>query len=127
MTPASLNANRVEHQRWAADKTVLAADDPDTTAWVAAKTNYTIYVTHLSVSTTTDSAATMTFQDTASTPVVIAKTVASPGVGFREWNFGEDGTPLTADKALDIVGSAAGLGARVHAEGYYKQSATLTA
>lgn len=107
------------HQPFSVDVSVLAASD-GTPELVAAQTNYTIYVTHISVSTTTDNAATLTFQDDASTPLVIAKTKASPGLGQQLWDFGEQGTALTVSKALDMAISAAGLAARVHVEGYRK-------
>ena len=118
---------RTRHQAWAADVTILTGADPSATL-VAAKTNYTIYVTHISLLTTTDNAATMTIQDTAQTPVVIAKSKASPGLGVTLLvDFGEDGTPLTADKGLALLASGAGLGGRLHLEGVYKQSGNLTA
>ena len=125
MAVANQNA-RVQFQAVSADVTVLAAADPTATL-VAAKTNYTIYVTHISVSTTTDHAATLTFQDSATTPVVLAVSKASPGIGPAVWDFGDDGTPCTADKAFNLAASGAGRAARIHVEGYYKQSANLTA
>jgi hypothetical protein len=117
---------RTHFQGWATDTTVLAASDPSATL-VALKTNYTIYVTLISVAVTTDNAATLSFQDTVSTAVVIAKTKASPGIGPIIFEFGEDGTPLTANYGFALAASGAGLGARVHCEGYYKQSATFNA
>ena len=122
---AVLNQNlRTQYQGFAVDQTVVAGTDPTSAgaSLVAAKTNCTVYVTHISVSTTTDNAATLTFQDTADTPVLIAKTKASPGLIQQVWEFGDDGTAITANKALSVVGSAAGLAARVHIEGYYKPS-----
>lgn len=115
---------RTQYKAIAADVTVLAAADPSATI-VALKTNYTIYITHISVAVTTDNAATLTFQDTHSTAVLIAKTKASPGIGPILFEFGEDGTPLTANYALALTASGAGLTARVHVEGYYKPSATM--
>jgi hypothetical protein len=117
---------RTHFQACAADVTILTGADPSATI-IAAKTNYTIYVTSISLAVTTDNAATQTIQDTASTPVVIAKSKASPGLGPILWEFGEDGTPLTADKGLALLASGAGLGGRLHVEAYYRQSGTLTA
>jgi len=117
---------RTHFQACVADVTILAGADPSATI-IAAKTNYTIYVTSISLAVTTDNAATQTIQDTASTPVVIAKSKASPGLGPILWEFGEDGTPLTADKGLALAASGAGLAGRLHVEGYIKQSANITA
>ena len=124
---AVINQNaRTAHQSVAADVTILAGADPSATI-ITAKTNYTIYVTHVSLLTTTDNAATQTIQDTASTAVVIAKSKASPGIGVTLWvDFGEDGTPLTAGTGLALLASGAGLAGRLHVEGYYKQSANIT-
>lgn len=116
---------RTQFQAWATDTTVVATGDPSATL-VAAKTGYTHYVTHISVAVTTDNAATLTFQDSASTPIVIAKTKASPGLGPILFEFGEDGTALTEAKAFALLASGAGLAARVHCEGYTKQTANLT-
>ncbi len=124
---AVLNQNaRTQFQAWAADVDVVTGSDPSATL-AAAKTNYTIYVTHLSVVVTTDNAATLTFRDSASTPVVLAASKTSPGIGVAlQIDFGEDGTALTADKAFNLYASGAGLGARIHAEGYYRQSAAIS-
>ena len=117
---------RTHFQACVADVTILAGADPSATI-IAAKTNYTIYVTSISLAVTTDNAATQTIQDTASTAVVIAKSKASPGLGPILWEFGEDGTPLTADKRLALLASGAGLAGRLHVSAYYKQSANITA
>lgn len=120
---AVVNQNtRLHYAPLVADVTVVAANDPTATL-LAAKTGFTIYVTHISVAVTTDNAATLTFQDSATTPIVIAKTKASPGIGPILFDFGEDGTPLTEAKALNLAASGAGLAARVHVEAYYKPTA----
>lgn len=115
---------RCAYQAWATDTTVLAAADPSATI-VALKTNYTIYVTFICVNVIVDNAATLAFQDTHATPVGIAKTKASPGIGPIVFDFGDDGTALTANYGLALLASGAGLTARVHCEGYYKPSATM--
>jgi hypothetical protein len=124
---AVINQNvRTANQACVADVTILAGADPSATI-IAAKTNYTIYITHISLLTTTDNAATQTLKDTASTPVVVAASKASPGIGVTLWvDFGEDGTPLTADKGLALAASGAGLAGRLHVEGYYKQTANIS-
>jgi hypothetical protein len=110
-----------------ADVTVIATSDGTTNQVLVGKTSHTIFVTHISVAVTTDNAATLTFQDDADTPIVIAKTKASPGIGPIVWDFGEDGTPLTQGKDLDLNISAAGLAGRVHIEGYYRRTAVASA
>lgn len=114
---------RTQYIGWASDTTVLAASDPSATL-AALRDGYTIYVTVISVAITLDAAQTLTFQDSANTPIVIAKVKSSPGIGPIYFEFGEDGTPLTESKAFALLASAAGLAARVHAEGYYKPTAT---
>lgn len=116
---------RTQFQGWATDTTVLAGADPSATL-VAAKTGYTHYVTLISIAVTTDNAATLTFQDsTPSTPIVFAKTKASPGIGPILFDFGEDGTPMAVSLAVVLLASGAGLAARIHVEGYTKQGAVL--
>lgn len=117
---------RSHYESWATDTTVLAGADPSATL-VAAKTGHTIYVTHISVAVTTDNAATLLFRDSAGTPVVIAGTKASPGIGPILFDFGDDGTALTEAKAFALLASGAGLACRIHCEGYYKQTAAITA
>lgn len=102
--------------------TLLATDDFSTNAahLVAARVGFTIYIERITVMVTTDNAATQAFQDTAGTPVLVAKTKASPGLGPIQFEFGEEGSPLTADKGFDLKNSAAGLAANIHWEGYMK-------
>lgn len=106
-----------------ADANVVAASDGAANVLFPAVTGHTLFVTRILVAVTTDAAQTFTFQDSASTPIVIAKTKASPGIGPIDFDFGDDGTPLTEAKSFDLNISAAGLAARVHAEGYYRRTA----
>jgi len=115
---------RGTYQPFSVDAQMLATDT-GTATLAALKTGFTIFVTKIVASITTDAAQTLTFQDNASTPVPIAKTKASPGLGPIVFEFGEDGTGLTEAKQLDMVLSAAGLAGRVHVEGYWKQTAPL--
>lgn len=121
--PASARGPRREvFEPVVADVNMVAASDGTTNELIPAKTGYTTYVTLIAVAITTDAAQTLTFQDDASTPVVIAKTKASPGIGPILFEYGEDGTPLTAEKALDLNISAAGLAGRIHVEGYRRRT-----
>jgi hypothetical protein len=79
---------------------------------------YTIYVQRIVFDVTTDAAQSMTFQDSAGTPVVIATIPASPGVGPQTFDFGNEGIPLTLGKNLDIATSGAGLAGRYQISAY---------
>lgn len=111
--------------------TVLAAtDDLSSTArtLVAAKTGYSICIQAITIVVITDNAATLTFQDDASTPVVIHKTKASPGlgtVGTPPLGFGSEGRRLTEAKNFTLKNSAAGLAADIHWEGYRRPTAAV--
>ncbi len=109
--------------------TVLAAvDDLSSTARTlkALAAKYTVYVQRIIVNVITDNAATLTFQDDAGTPVVIAKTKASPGIGPITFDFGDEGRPLTEGKTFTLKNSAAGLAADITWEGYMKPTGTRT-
>lgn len=105
---------------------VLATDDLSSSARVLipAKTGYTIYVLRIALWVTTDNAATQTFQDNASTPVKLATTKASPGLGPINLDFGPDGFACTESKELDLKNSAAGLAYSYTVEAYQKRTAT---
>lgn len=123
---AGKGPRRASFQPVAADATLIATSDGTTNELIPGKVGHTLFVTLISIAITTDAAQTLTFQDDADTPIVIAKTKASPGVGPILFEFGEDGTPLTEDKALDLNISAAGLAGRVHVEGYYRRTGVGT-
>lgn len=112
--------NLTRFQDVSASSTILAATDLSSTPrnLAAAKAGTTIYVTKAILAVTTDNAATQTLQDTAGTPIIVAKSKASPGIGPITWDFGEDGFALTADKGLDIANSAAGLAGAWSVEAY---------
>ena len=107
---------------------ILAADSTTLNA-IPAKANHTVFVQAIIFNVTTDNAATLTFQDTAATPVVVHKTRASPGLGpiDESVDFGAEGIPLTAEKGLDITFSAAGLAGRVKVIAYSKRDVVAAA
>lgn len=127
-----VSAKNNEHRRMFQDisgSTVLAAtDDLSVTARVlkAGKAGYTIYVQSITVNVITDNAATQTFQDDAGTPVVIAKTKASPGIGPINFDFGEEGRALTEGKDFELKNSAAGLAADISWQGYMRLTGVIT-
>jgi hypothetical protein len=106
---------------------ILAATDYSTpNAKIAAKVGKTIYIQKIQVNVTTDNAATQSFQDSAGTPIVAAKTKASPGIGPIEFDFGAEGFALTEGKSLDHAMSAAGLAGSITIQAYRKQTGVLT-
>lgn len=126
--PVTNQNQRTHFQGFAYDLDIVAGTDPTAAgaSLVPLKVGYTAFITHFSMATTTDNAATLTLQDTASTAVVLAKTKASPGLGQQVWTWGEDGTPATVSKAVSVVASGAGLAGRCHVEGYLRQTINLT-
>jgi hypothetical protein len=105
----------------------LAATDTGTVTLKAGKANHRIFVTRIVFSVLTSAAQALSIQDSATTPVVIAKHATSPALGAITWDFGEDGTPLTEGK--DLVGSlsGAGLAGRIHVEGYLRRVSSSAA
>lgn len=87
----------------------------------------TIYIQKIFVAVLTDNAARALFQDDATTPVVIAATKASPGIGPIEYDFGPDGRALTESKDLELWNTAAGLVADITWVGYQRQTAASPA
>ena len=114
------------------DKTttfVVAAADSATKEDVIAprNTSHTVYVQRIVLSVITDAAQSLTFQDDAGTPVLIAKSAASPGLGVEVVaDFGPVGYALTEGKNLDIVISGAGLACKGVIEAYEKLTAVVT-
>jgi hypothetical protein len=108
--------------------TFLAATDYTTAAAkIAAVTGWTIYVQKITLAVTTDNAATQTWQDSAGTPIIVAGTKASPGIGPITWDFGPDGFALTEGQSLDHKMSGAGMAGSVTITAYRKATATQSA
>lgn len=92
------------------NSTVFAATDGNLTL-VTGRTGYTLYVQRIIVTVKTSAAQTITFEDSANTPVYVAKIPASPGVDTRwDFDFGPEGKPLTSGKnlAMDMTAGNAG-------------------
>ena len=101
----------------------LAATDYSTASVkIPAKAGFTIYVVQITLSVTTDNAATQLWQDDAGTPVEYAKSKASPGLGPIVWDFGPDGVALTADKGLAHKMSGAGMAGSVSITAYRRRT-----
>ena len=130
---ASTNADYGWYRAQYSNKTttfaVAAADSATLTDKPAVKSaNHTIYVQRITLAVFTDAAQSLTFQDDAGTPVLIAKSAASPGLGVEiVCDFGPVGYALTEGKNLDIVISGAGLACKGVIEAYEKLTAVVAA
>jgi hypothetical protein len=93
---------------------------------IAAVTGHTVYVQRIVVAILTSAAQTITFRDTAGSPVSIAIIPASAAVGtIYNFDFGARGVALTAEKGLDISGTA-GPAYTVSVEAYARQTSALS-
>jgi hypothetical protein len=111
----------------------LATGTDGTVLLLAAKSaNHRIIISHIIVAVTTYSNKTLSFEDSASTPVKVGffniPSTANSTPGLQEFviNFIGAGSPLTVGKNLNLVLSAAGVGARVHIEGYHRLVGPVT-
>lgn len=110
---------------------LAAADTPTTVgaSFITGRAGYTIYVLAILVHVKTAAAQAITFQDTASSPVVIAILPANAVIGAVH-RLIEDlegpGVPLTEGKNLEITG-AAGVAATIEVVAYLKPTGTRTA
>lgn len=117
--PGDYNKYRTLHTERVANASVLAADSTTIELIDVTKSaNHQLYIQRIVFSVTTDAAQSLTWQDEAGTPVLIAKSKASPGLGNLVWDFGPVGVPCTLGKGLDMVISGAGLAGMVHVEAY---------
>lgn len=119
------------YRAWNQDVSVVSALSTGATGPLtlitARDANHTIFVQRILLSVTTDAAQTLTFQDTAGTPVVIGKSPASPALGIEVVaDFGGKGMALTVGKNLSCVISAAGLGGQIDVEAYQRQTSTVS-
>jgi hypothetical protein len=104
---------------------VTAAQDLSGTArvLVALRLLETIFIQKITLTIKTDNAATQSFQDTASSPVVALPTKASPGLIVIQVDFGPDGFALTEGKAFVLANSGAGLAYSYSFTAYQKLTA----
>jgi hypothetical protein len=98
--------------------TFIATDTAVADACPVPSAKHTLYIQKIVFDVTTSAAQSMTFQDDAGTPVVIATIPSGPGVGPQVFDFGDDGIPLTKGKNLDIATSGAGLAGRYSINAY---------
>ena len=94
------------------------------TLQTAKTTAYRIFITDIIVWIKTDAAQSITFQDTAATPLVLGKVPVSPGIDSRwEFPFTDRGYPLTLGKDLTATFSGAGLAGSITWTGYQTNKA----
>lgn len=106
---------------------IFPTSQTTTTLITAIDANHTIYVQRITVSITTSAAQTLTFQDTAGTPVVIAQLPSSPGAYTRyDFDFGPKGVPLTKGTNLQASFTGAGNGGHIEWRAYQTPLATQT-
>jgi hypothetical protein len=87
-----------------------------------AKVGYTVYIVQITMAVLVDNAATQQFQDTTGTPVPVAKSKVSPGLGPIVWDFGPDGYKLPADQGFSHLMSAAGMAGAVSITAYRRKT-----
>ena len=113
-------------RRWYEDisgELTVAVGTGDTTL-VTVKASHTIFIQRIIFFVTTDAAQSMSFEDSAGTPVQVAEIPASPGDNTRwDFDFGDEGLPLTEAKNFVMNVSAAGLAGRLKWYGYQKRTA----
>lgn len=119
--------HRSLHSNKSTVRTVLAADDSTDHADVITpkSANHQIYIQKIHVLISTHADQSVTFQDDASTPVVLASfldeaTVVPTVPSSWTFDFGPAGKPLTIAENLDIIFSAAGIAGTITIEAYEK-------
>ena len=129
----SINADYGFYRTMFQDKnttfSVAAADSATKENVITPKSaSHTLYIQRIILSVITDAAQSLTFQDDASTPVIVGKSAASPGLGLEiVADFGPVGYALTEGKNLDIVISGAGLACKGTIEAYDRLTAVVAA
>ena len=120
-----------QYQKWNTSKClsrqILAADTSTelNNVIVVKSANHQLFIQKIAFYETTESTGkNLTFQDDASTPVVLGKyfsVTAAAGIPKNGiLDFGPQGYALTAGKNLDVIVSAAGVAGSLHIEAYEK-------
>ena len=118
---------RKTHRDVSTELTMLAGTG-DTTLITATSASHTIFVQRIIAYITTDAAQSWSFEDTAGTPVQVAVVTTSPGDDTRwDFDFGEEGLPLTEGTNLNLNVSAAGLAGRIKVYAYQKLTSPVAA
>lgn len=103
------------------------AAEGDATLITVTSTSHTIFVQRIIAYITTDAAQSWAFEDDNTTPKKIAEVPTSPGDETRwDFDFGEEGVPLTEGKDLELNVSAAGLAGHVKVYAYQRITSAMT-
>ncbi len=122
-----------QHTDKRAQAQVVAADAGPVTLITVKSANHTVYVQRIKVSVTTYSAKTLTFADSAGTPVPVGfmsiPAAAPTNAGAQDYtvDFGPHGFALTQGKNLTMTLSAAGAAFVVSVDAYEKLTAVVGA
>jgi hypothetical protein len=121
---ANKSAQRLReiHKDVSISRNVLATDG-NLDGLIASIAKWTIYIQKIIMNVSTDAAQSVTFQDNSATPVIVAKSKASPGLGPIVFDLGEEGYALGEGKQLDVK-QTAGLAYTLRIEGYARPTAT---
>ncbi len=93
---------------------------------ITGKTNYTLYIQRIIVMISTSAAQNITFQDSAGSPVYVAKIPASPGVDTRwDFDFGPEGKAL-GDGLNLVMAMTAGNAGHVEVNAFFQPDAVIT-
>lgn len=104
----------------------VATGTGDTTLVTVRNANTTIYIQQVVAYITTDAAQSWSFEDSATSAVVVCKVTTSPGVDTRwAFDFGPRGKPLTEGKNFLLNVSAAGLAGHIEWYGYSKLTSAV--
>lgn len=104
------------------------ASTDDSTLVTVRNASHTLFIQRIIVWISTDAAQSMSFEDSNGAPKQIAEIPASPGDSTRwDFDFGDEGMPLTEGKDFKAMVSAAGLAGQIKWYGYQKQTATVAA
>lgn len=105
----------------------MGAGDGDATL-VTGRSGHTIKIQRIIVYITTDAAQSWSFEDSNASAKKIAEVTTSPGDETRwDFDFGDNGVPLTEGKNFVLNVSAAGLAGHIEWLGYIEQTATMSA
>jgi hypothetical protein len=98
----------------------------DTTLVTAKNANSTIYIQRIIGYVNTDAAQSISFEDSNGTAKKISKITTSPGADTRwDFDFGDEGEPLTEGKNFVMNVSAVGLEVKVKWYGYTKITSAM--
>lgn len=117
-------------QRFNASRTtdveVLTGTQNYTGAITCRSANHVIWIQKITLNISTHAAQTITFRDTAATPLQFGSHLdAATGVDSIVYDFGPKGKACTIGKDFAVSQAAAGIGGNVHIEAYERLGAAV--